>query len=564
MNGANVRRQRFWGQGLAFLTAAIFVFLQAGRANAGTTTKAPAPPVRPIVLVFAADNMVAGGVRGANTGDGLTLTERNYNAAKAVRDRLQDSNAVTGTLFDLESPLFLRAAQEAKITLGGKDPLTDEDRIKIARAAGAVYIVMIGVQSRNREADEWEIVLSGVDVESGKRYTDRAPYQGLGVVPVQDANAIARNPLGSSSNSLVNAANTLSVRLLVGPLGDYGKAAPPPQLLPPAAKPVPLPVPETDPEAEKEAANAAYQQGVQLVEQGETDSAIVALREAINRHPLDGRLRLLLTRAYIQARRGQEATSEARRALLLTPPQTDAERQQSSRSLQQAIALTGDRNIARTTYEQIIAAAPQSPEIHWARLELANLLHTEGRDDQAAVQYRTVLRQNRDNKAAVMGLAKVLAQDGDFIEALGEIAPQTVDGKPADPALRHAAAVTLFETASLELAQLMEANRAAWKSGQLSREIFYNATRAQAGRTQALMAMLKSAPPTTAPNTPETRRHARRLLAASLLVQAGAALLDYLETGDEDAGAQSTLCLLEFRRELNAAQATGTPSGSPK
>lgn len=512
-----------------------------------------AAPPKPMVVVFAAGQDVGTGIIANNQGE-LSPADRNLIAAKAVRDRLEDNDAVSGVVYNANSPLFLRALQEAGIKLGTRTELTPNERVAIAKAAGAVYIVVISEQPVTGADGFWDMILLGTDVANGKTYTDKSRYQPSSEVLPQpestDPNAIKAKPqtipsTGSGPAALATAANTLVMRLLAGPLGEYGRPSPPAELLPPPLK-VNSPVIEND----SEVINGAYQQSKQLIEQGDPTSAIVLLRKTVSRAPLDTGLRLLLTRAYIAANRGSEAASEARRLMLIAPPTTPTARTETNALLAKAFTLSGDTAAAQSTYQQIIAATPNSKEVNWARLAMAEVYMGQGQTDAATDQYRAILKTDVGNSEAAVGLAKILAEKGDFVAALAEIAPQSPDGTPASPSARHAAAVVLFEVAAPNLARLMKDNRTAWEAKQISREVFYNATKAQSGRAAALFAMVKSAAPDGGKDSPEAKTHARRVLAASLLSQAGTALMEFLESNDQDASSQATLCLLEFEREF--------------
>lgn len=506
---------------------------------------APRQRSKPMVLVFASGQEGSKGVAAADT---LSPLERNIAAARAIRDRLEDSNAVSGVLFNVESPLFQRAAQEAQVKLDAKrGELSNAERVGIAKAAGAIYCVIVTLQPLGVEANAWEMAITGINPKTNKNYTDRVRYTGLGGgVPPPDPNGVQEPQprTDPAASPLISAANTLVLRVLAGPLGDYGRVAPPPGALPAPAPGVAV-APEGD-----ENITALLEEGRELIAQGDATGAITLLRRAVNRTPLQLRPRMLLAQAYLTAHRAPEAAAEVRRALQLTPPQDVAGRREVMNLLAEACTQSGDIAAARTAYEQVIATTPDSAEINWARLALANLYLERANKEGASAQFRAILRTDRRNREAAIGLAKILAETGDFVNVLAEIAPQAPDGTPADKATRNAAAVILFEVAAPELARLLKANRSAWENKQISREIFYKATRTQAGRASALMTMVKSAAPDVPESDPAFKLHGRRILAASLLTQSFTAMQTYLETGNEDANAQSSLCLLEFEREF--------------
>jgi hypothetical protein len=85
----------------------------------------------------------------------------------------------------------------------------------------------------------------------------------------------------------------------------------------------------------------------------------------------------------------------------------------------------------------------------------------------------------------------------------------------------------------------------------MTREAFYKATVAQVTQTTALVTMIKGAAPPD-PTPAVKQAYAHRMLAGSLLAQAATAMQTFLETGDKDSGAQSSLWLTECQKELSA------------
>jgi tetratricopeptide (TPR) repeat protein len=297
---------------------------------------------------------------------------------------------------------------------------------------------------------------------------------------------------------------------------------------------------------------AAAQQAQTLLNDGDNDAAILLLRRTINQAPLNGRLRLLLARAYLAANRSTDAIAEATRAMTLTPPDSRADRVALTRLLADAMRKNSDTVAARAAYEQIIAAQPQHAD--WARLALAGLLESQGQIDEAEVQYRAVLQADRTNQEATVGLIRVYTARGDFSAALEQA--------PTDRDSRHSAAIQIFDHASAEIASRMKENREAWEAKKITREAFYKATTTQSQRAAALVTLLRSAPPPE--NSPDTMKkgQARRVLAASLLSQASTALLNFLETGNADSGSQADLWLSEFQKELTDVQSMDPSSGT--
>ena len=64
--------------------------------------------------------------------------------------------------------------------------------------------------------------------------------------------------------------------------------------------------------------------------------------------------------------------------------------------------------------------------------------------------------------------------------------------------------------------------------------------------------MLRAAPPSESSGEALRKKHNQRIFAASLLAQASASLLSYLDSGDAEAGEQATIYLDDFEKEMKS------------
>jgi thioredoxin-like negative regulator of GroEL len=283
-------------------------------------------------------------------------------------------------------------------------------------------------------------------------------------------------------------------------------------------------------------------QGQALIAAGDANGAILALRPAVNLAPRSASLRAALARAYLAAGRGLDAVAEVRRALALVPASDQAGQTELTGLLAQGLTQSGDTTAARAAYEQILAAQPRA---HWARLGLAGLLLAQNQAEDAEAHYRAVRRADPANKEAAERLARLLAARGDYAGAREEMAVMS-------PRLRFALARALFDGGASTVAATLARQRKAYEEGQISREVFHKAASLQAERVSALTVLLRDAPPSAGESL--IRAYRRRILAASLLAQAAASVLSYLETGEATAGSQAAVLLGEARREIAEAQ----------
>ena len=489
---------------------------------------------RPLVIIIPGNQENTSGVSSTEEADGETRAMRATKAASKVRDFLNDSHTVEATLYSPDTPLFVRAAQEAKLNLGRRYSLSSDEQVALAKSAGAIYIAVVGVQKAS-DGSGYEMQFVGIDTASRKSYNDIAKYMILSVNKSGDNNTVRRIETTTSPTNAVNsAANTLVTRLLNGPLADYGRVAPSPVFTKSSDVPT-----EATPTPEADIVKAALQQATTLFNDGNTGGAITLLRHTVNQSPLNLPLRMLLARTYLATRRTGEATAEIKRALSIITP-TDKEQAEVVALLSDTFQKTGDVNAARAVYTDI---ALKQPGADWARLALADIALQQGQVGAAETQYRAVLKSNPKSKEAAVGMARLLAGRGDFEAALVAAVPEG-----SDPQTRYAVAVTLFDEFAAQNMTALQQNRTAWEAKRTTREALYKETVAQGAQATGLVKLLKALPPPLEPAAKSL--YARRVLVASLLSQSATALQNFLETGDKTSGTQSALWLAEGQKEL--------------
>jgi tetratricopeptide (TPR) repeat protein len=563
-----------------------------------------------LVIVFAAptdENTAGTGVRATEQSpDGLLSAQRTQLAARAVRDRFGESNVAEAILYIADSSVFVRAVQEAKVQL--KDPASpsEADRLALGKAIGAVSVITVRAQSVKDKPGSVEVVLDSTDVESGKTWSDKIAAGGsvLATLPGQISvgdGTTKQTPVDNTAWMTVS--NTLVLRYLAGPLGEYTRALPPPGMVnipkpapqtdpitlaapTPPATAVPAPVPSATPlpgptvfptspttspvvtpttplvlssaasipvesslTAQNVAAQAARQQADALIASGDVNSAIVVLRKAVNLAPRSLPLRVSLAKAYLSAGRTNDAAAEARRALTVIVPDSDREAwAEMTRVLASASTEIGDNKTARASYEEVLKTQPQA---HWARLALGDLFLAQGDTAAAEKEYRTVRQADPKSRDAILSVARVLIARGDFNGAIAEVS--TSNSSAGTPQERLAITSVLFDEIAAKTADSVAQNRQAFDGGQLSREAFFKATEAQSARVDSLLTLLRSAAPAAGSAEGVTSVYHRRISAAALLSQAVGSMLTFLESDDKKAGEQAKLLLTEFRKELTAA-----------
>lgn len=555
-----------------------------------------AAPAKPLVIVFANPPEVtapATGIKATEQSpDGLLDAQRTQIAARAVRDRFGESSVAEAVLYNPESPVFVRALLEARIQLKNPALPSAAERLALGKAIGAVSVLSIRAQPIKGKAGSVEVILESTDVDSRKIWTDTVMAGGVlatlpGEISVEGG---GRQNTPVESTAWMTASNTLVLRYLAGPLGEYTRALAPPGMVnipraapapeltspaPPAPAPVPTaspipapaaPVSEATPRplppnlngntgptiteaslaSQNQAAQTALQQADALAASGDTGSAVVLLRRAVNQAPRTLSLRAALAKAYLSAGRTNDAAGEARRALTVTSPDSDrASWAEMTRVLASASKEIGDNKAARTAYEEILKAQPQA---HWAHLALGDLLFAQGDTAGAETEYRIVRQADPANQSATLSVARVLIARGDFNGAVAE-----ASGSGGTPRERLATSSALFDEIASKTADSVTQNRLAFDGGQLSREAFFKATQAQSARVDSLLGLLRSSPPPAGAAEGITSPYHHRVSAAALLSQAVGSMSAFLESDDKKAGEQAKLLLSEFRKELLVA-----------
>jgi tetratricopeptide (TPR) repeat protein len=324
-------------------------------------------------------------------------------------------------------------------------------------------------------------------------------------------------------------------------------------------------VAETSAGARATASARAIQAGVvrdackeanELSAAGDLDGAIVVLRRAVNEAPRNLALRVALVHAYQAAKHGSDAIAEARRSLTVAGPDSDpAARSQMLRILAGASLTAADIAAARAAYSDILAAQPNAS---WAHVAIGDLFFQQGDLDGAESAYRVAQATNAGDLDAALGIARVLGARGDFADARSEVALHS----GADPRSGLTMASAVFDEVVDRTADDVAANRTAYDATQLTREAFYKATMAQADRTSQALAFLRAAAPPGETDAAVLRPYRHRVFAATLLSQAVAGMLGYLQRGDVTSATQATLLLEEVRKEIAVAQTPTTVAGS--
>ncbi|MBC8101716.1 MAG: tetratricopeptide repeat protein [Cytophagales bacterium] len=607
-----------------FPARCLVVLIAGGTLLCGTASLVGAAPAKPLVVLFPVSEQeaVGSGVTAApQSPDGLMDVQRTAIAVRAVRDRFRDSGVAEAVLYNAEAPVFVRAALEAKLKLANPADPSASERMVLGKAIGAVSLLTVRAQPLKDKPGAVEIVLESTEVASRKTWTDRTQVTGSNLsVSLTTGTAISDTaaPRTPADNSAwMSASNTLVLRYLAGPLGEYTRALAPPGVVPPPPQaalpppeiiaPVPPPVVTPLPQSLKPSGSSGPADGAATA-----TAPMLAPPKVIAPAPSVPDAGLAPFSAPAAAAPQLTEASQASQAAVAQTARQQAEAliaggdltgaivilrksvNQAPRSLSLRVALakayvaSGRTNDAAAEARRALTIAAPNAD-RGARLEMTRLLadaYAKNGDSTAArATYEEILAAQPQAYWARIALGDLLLGQGD--NAGAEAAYRAV--RSADPGNREAVlgvaralmargdfsgalaevgvggtaggsqgerlstASALFDEIAVKTANSVVQNREAFDGGQLSREAFYKATTAQSARAGSLLSLLRSAAPPAAAAERITRPYRHRVFAATLLSQAVDGMLSYLQTGDRNAGEQAKVLLTEFRKELAAA-----------
>ncbi|MDO8586356.1 MAG: tetratricopeptide repeat protein [Armatimonadota bacterium] len=416
------------------------------------------------------------------------------------------------------------AIAEGSVTQEEVSRLSDPDiRQKLAKALRTDY-ALGGAISLN--GDQVSLAVELVEVQTGKK------WQGVANI------SIARSdPAKSQTNAIQSVANTV--------VQQFNSEAF-------AALPVTTPATVEDTTPQPTASNSEpdqrAQRARQLLDSGNVAAAIYELRRATQSDPQNPSYRLLLAKAYIKKNMYDEAMRELNRVAQLDP--NNDEVWQTAAELYEAKGTPGE---TITLYERMILKRPEDPRL---RIKLGDLLWKKAKIDEAIKNFEAAAALDPGNVEVYDRLARCYAaksQFDDSLKQLDQISKIETAPDPATVAARYSALMVVIEGEIKSLSSQFDQGSKAYQNEEHSREQYYELVRGLTGRADTLTRFLDkvTSPPGTAAG------HAHRVLACSLLSQAGTSLMSYLETNREERQTESELYLNEAKKELALASSTG-------
>ncbi|MGC4046854.1 MAG: hypothetical protein QM758_23920 [Armatimonas sp.] len=320
---------------------------------------------RPIALLFETRS----GQLSATTTQGKTdatpdETQRIPASLRAMRRAFLDEGVIEPLIFTIDTPTIARALLDAKVNLTDAPP-TEAEQIRIAAACGATYVLNVNYTTTtlpagdpaNPDATEKlpTLEVEAIEVKPGK--TPAPGKRWRDTMRVSDGLSTAQvTRRGGLSDALNTAARTLVLRFLSIPaLREMRRRTPSSDNLP---KPLP---PPTTPDAgedipAKDRADQALKRAETILNEGNTEEGLRALRRAINLAPRSLAPRLTLIHTWEKLNRPDRVEEEAQRALSVTDPtEPVAMRNELVLLLGKTRQTTGDLDGARESLKKFSA-----------------------------------------------------------------------------------------------------------------------------------------------------------------------------------------------------------------
>ena len=466
---------------------------------------APAAPVRSLLLLFPHTP--------GDATDGRALI--------SLRTRLRADGRLDVLTFDPGSPSLQRAAAEAKHPEWLTDSVTtDPERLDIARAVGAGYAAVI------THADRSKTDVHLLETAPAARVWDYVAYPvntAAASIEQDAATPAAESPVPPVTPPPVTAPIVPPVTTAPPPASAPAPAppiAPPVTLVPPPIAPpvtlVPPPAAPTDSGADLAAVQPLIRQGDQAVARGDIVDAYALYREAINDAPLSDVPRLKLAQAYLLGGLPDKALNEAQRALMIAP---------NSVAVQEfLIKFDADNGTTAgrvVRYRALVAKNPDDPRGH---LDLGDALWSGSDYPGAEAEYKTARdlapAASETQREAVAHLARLEAATGHYQACL---AAMKTAGDAAYPLV-----LGVVQNAAETLVTTMDTAHDDFDAGKVTRQDFYLKVQAASTQAQALADFVTQ----IAPPEKFTRSHLDRVQGMSLLAQAAAVTVDFIESND--------------------------------
>jgi len=455
-------------------------------------------------------------------------------ATRLLKESLRTSGRVSVLQIHSDLPSLRRAVSEGRVTTDELTKTAEPSvRIKISDLVGAQYCLSPGISLKDAKLT---MAVELLETKSGKKWYESSQT----VLSAPNSTMQLTNALQSVTATVAGQLNNNAFSSVPG--------TPEPQAVQPTTAPVsPNVIDKSDP-------SAHAQRAEDMLRSGNIAVAIYELRRAVQSEPKNAKWRMLLAQAYIKRGLLDDALRELNRVVQIEPGNEEA-----LQKIAEVYELQGTPGEMTAFYQQQMQKKPKDVNL---RLSLGDLFWRKAKVDEAIKMYQAAANIDPNNVAPLDRLARCYATLSQFDESLKCLEEIARIEKTPDPAVvldRYAGLMPVVEAEIKAISNQFNQGAEAYERQQHSREQYYEQVRELTSRSDRLTNYLDKIP------VPAERRasYSHRVLACSLLSQAGASLMVYLETNSEARQSEAKLYLSEAKAELLlAASADAKPSAA--
>jgi len=500
----------------------ITIFLMPCAVNAAKRKPAAKgePMPKPVVVLLG-----AGAENDAKSIDQMTVN--------AVASQLTALGNIDLIVFKADLPAVKRAMMENRLTQQSLESISDPkiimqitnmlDADYALRVVGSIMPAYDLIAGAKVPAGSEAVVILDLYKSSGEHWSSRKSSRiASGPGPTQDAKE--RLAIGTAASAVVSDAG---IRILGQDAFLTASMI--------APRPAPSSVIVRDVESDYLQAIARAQNYSQ---EHDTPNAVVELKRAINLKPTDSAARLRLARVYLDARMPSEAINECKRALLLKPNDAAV-----SNLLVKLYLENGSLADAAAICREIVRLNPSNID---ARLLLGDILWNQSKIVEAEKAYKEVAELSPDNPVPHENLRKLYLARKMYASALNQLFQFkliTATAKSAEA--RDAVAARMIRDEFRDTIDEITAAEQDYQLGKIKREDYYAESKNFALRITALDNFVAGQSASSA----YKQAYPHMSLAISLLEQANASTITFLETEKPNYAEQATLLRAEARTE---------------
>ena len=464
-------------------------------------------------------------------------------SAEAI-EQLRSAGKFDILVFSPDLPTITRAVLERRIPADAvKNPNDPEKALIITRSLGAQYAVRIQGKVEGSKAN---VVLELLKIPEGRWATTAESDIAAGDGPRAVVN---RN--SAISTAVSSAVAQLFIDAFGGLPTNPPGAEPPKTVTPSLAPALAEPPRTTEPETPKTTVaepprdvTAEYNNIIRVVDsfstKGDLRNAVVALKQAVNLEPDKPAARIRLAQMYADLGMSDQAIDECKRTLLF-----DGDSVPVHALLAKLYLANGSLAEAADQCNEVVRIDPKNVE---ARMNLGDISWNLAKVDDAVAAYEGAIAADPKNPAPHERLQRLYAARKMYPQAIEHLveARSLSQDVGQDQAKRYEILAQVIQDEFGFAVGKLASAKTDFDDDKITREDYYADCQDLTSRVEALAGYLMTQ---TAPRAYKDV-HARALLAASLLAQAGGDMISYFETEQQHYLEDADLLRIEAETEM--------------